>query len=196
MNMLAVGDSIIAGVGAKTQEYALVGQVASRLSVSLRSHVNWQAAGQVGDTATDLNNRLDQLPNHPIQIILLSVGVNDVTGLTSVSGWRRNLHRLLDRLQTQYPDARIVMAGLPPLQSFPLLPSPLRHLLGMRAQQLDRIAIEVIESKHRVHHVPVQFPDEGGRFANDGYHPSEQGYAEFADQILVHFLAGLESDKP
>ena len=46
--LLAIGDSIIAGVGASTLSKALVGQTAAALATSQRCRVHWQALGVSG----------------------------------------------------------------------------------------------------------------------------------------------------
>ena len=43
--LLAIGDSIVAGVGASELPKAMVGQTASALATSLECRVNWQALG-------------------------------------------------------------------------------------------------------------------------------------------------------
>ncbi len=191
IRLIAVGDSIIAGVGARDLARALVGQTAHYLSEHMDSRVDWWANGQVGATAADMLLQVDELPEIPADVILLSVGVNDVTGLTRLSTWRERLQVLINNLRSKYPNALLVMAGLPPLQSFPLLPAPLRNLLGMRASELDSIAIDIVSDIQRAVHLPVRFPESEGRFADDGYHPSEAGYREFGEQLSRHMSAHL-----
>ncbi len=48
LRLLAIGDSIIAGVGASTMDKALVGRTAESLAALLGRAVTWQAIGRSG----------------------------------------------------------------------------------------------------------------------------------------------------
>ena len=85
--------------------------------------------------------------------------------------------------------SEIAVAGLPPLHDFPLLPQPLRATFGMRARVLDDVARQVIADCENALHVPVDFEPEPERFAPDGYHPSEIGYAEFGRHMAEGLLS-------
>lgn len=187
--LLAVGDSIIAGVGATVLSRALVGQTAEAISSSLRCCVSWQAHGASGYTSAKILQRLvPNLPDGPADYIIVSVGVNDITGLTSLRKWRENLSLLLENLRTHSPDAAIAVAGMPPLHGFPLLPQPLRAAFGMRGRIFDDAARSVVARFPNTVHVPLDFDPEPHQFALDGYHPSEESYSEFgrymADGLL------------
>jgi lysophospholipase L1-like esterase len=178
--LLAVGDSIIAGVGAKQLSRALVGQTATALSTSLNCRVMWQAFGVSGYSSTQVLDRLvPELPYDTLYYIIVSVGVNDITGLTTLRKWRQNLSALLDRLQAHSPGAAIAVAGIPPLHGFPLLPQPLRATFGMRARSFDEVVSDVIKRRPNAVHVPFDFDPEPHQFAPDGYHPSEESYLDF-----------------
>lgn len=184
LRLLAIGDSIIAGVGASTLDNALVGQTARFLAVSLQRAVAWHAIGRSGiDSSGVLADLLPSLPAERADVFLVSVGVNDVTSLTRTSTWRRNLDALLDSLARHSPDAVIAVAGLPPLHVFPLLPQPLRALIGFRGESLDRVAREMIAAHPAALHVRVEFSSRDDRFCADGFHPSEASYVDFGQAM-------------
>ncbi len=68
------------------------------------------------------------------------------------------------------------------MDKFPLLPQPLRSLLGLRSRTFDQIVQRVAQSEWAIH-VPVQIKPDRNKFAGDGYHPSESGYADFGEAI-------------
>lgn len=188
--LLAIGDSIIVGVGASELCKALVGQTAKAIADSKDCCVSWQALGASGyDSARVLKRLVPELPGIPFDYVIVSVGVNDVTGLTSLRRWRNNISQLIQALQAHSPRALIGLTGLPPLSGFPLLPQPLRATLGMRGRILDKIARQVAGAYQNTRHVALDFEPGPDTFAADGYHPSEESYAEFghqmADQLLV-----------
>ena len=120
--------------------------------------------------------------------IIVSIGVNDITGLTPIRTWRRNLATLLDVLERHSPDALIAVAGIPPLHVFPLLPQPLRAAFGMRGRVFEGASRSVLNSYERSSLVPLNFEPHPSQFAPDGYHPSEESYAEFAEHIAERLL--------
>ena len=191
LSFLAIGDSIIAGVGAESHQTSIVGQTAKALSARLNRAVHWQAIGLKGaDTQIVLDQLLPQLPKQSADFILISVGVNDTTGLHSGFRWRYNLHRLLSLLRQHSPQAKIALTGLPPMGEFPLLPQPLRSVLGLRAKTLDHIAIEVLADNAALH-VPVVMDADPLNFCGDGFHPSEHGYRQFG-QTIADALTALQ----
>lgn len=187
--LLAIGDSIIAGVGATTLSRALVGQTANALAISLGSCVEWQALGISGYNSEKVLNRLvPKLPDVPVDYVILSVGVNDVTGLTTLPQWRQNMNLLVARLQTHSPNAVVAVAGLPPLHGFPLLPQPLRAVFGMRSRSLDEELRKILHGLPNCVYVPLDFDPDPSKFAPDGYHPSEESYAEYGRQMADELI--------
>ena len=186
VRLLAIGDSIVAGVGAESISRAMVGQTASALSERCGVRVQWQAIGQTGMTASRfLATRLDALPGQKPDYVVVSLGVNDVTSLSTIARWQRNLHRLFDALAERYPDTQVVFAGMPPLRGFPLLPEPLRAWVGMRGEAFDRASVKVVGAFENVCHVPIEFDTDPAAFADDGFHPNEASYAIYGDEMAT-----------
>ncbi len=190
MRLVAIGDSIIAGVGASELSKALVGRTAAALAAARSCRVSWQALGVSGyDSRKVIDELVPQLAEPAADYFIVSVGVNDITGLTSIDTWRRNLSLLLDRIREHSPDADIAVAGMPPMHGFPLLPQPLRAVIGMRARSFDAATKAVVDEYPASIHVPLDFEPEHHKFAPDGYHPSEESYVEFgwhmADALLM-----------
>jgi len=184
LHLLAVGDSIIDGVGAARIEDALPVQFARALSEQAGLSVHWQVEGQTGFDIADVIECLESISiPAPPDIILLSVGVNDVTGISTTGHWRKNLTGLLNSLSARWPGARIIFAGLPPMSMFPLPPQPLRFTLGLRAATLDRIAAEIIAGYPRAVHVPTQINPSDHSFCEDGFHPSPESCNLWAREL-------------
>jgi lysophospholipase L1-like esterase len=112
--------------------------------------VEWLAVGETGARATRVRTGLvEELPPGAFDIILVSVGVNDVTGLVRSGAWTREVGFLLDALRAHSPRAVVVMAGLPPMWGFPLLPRPLRYVFGVRAWTFDDLLRRVVAVRDR-----------------------------------------------
>ena len=192
LHLLAIGDSIIDGVGIDRFERSLPARFAVALAAARACRVYWRAEGTSGHDIGDVIRRLESLPGQPhADIVLISAGVNDVTGLTRTRRWRDSVQRLFAAVRTRWPGARILFAGLPPMARFPLPPQPLRFALGLRAATLDRIASEVAAQTPGALHVPTRIDPLVHDFCADGFHPSADSCNLWAQE-----LAGLLAEEP
>jgi len=188
VHLLAMGDSIIAGVGTGRMEYALPVQFARALAENQGCCVQWSVAGANGADITDLRERIRQLDGvHRADVILISIGVNDVTGLSSTRQWRVQIDALVAQLREKWPDAKVLFAGLPPMGRFPLPPQPLRFTLGLRAATLDAIAAARISVEAHMLHIPTDIDPVKQEFCEDGFHPSAQSCASWAKELAQRF---------
>jgi len=192
--LLAIGDSIIDGVGAGRREASLPVQFAAALAARAGRRVHWQVAGASGYDIRDVLDLLDGLQrDKPVDLVLLSVGVNDVTGLSSTRRWQHSLQRLLARIREHWPAAEVVFAGLPPMARFPLPPQPLRFALGLRAATLDRIAAEVLADYPGATHVPTRIDPRQHDFCEDGFHPSANSCTVWASELAALQLRSTQT---
>jgi lysophospholipase L1-like esterase len=188
LQLLALGDSIIAGVGTVTIENSFPVQFARALAGSRNCEVNWQVAGENGaDIARlrQLASRFDK--SQRADVILISIGVNDVTGLSSKRHWTSQLQGLLRDLECRWPTAHVILLGLPPMSRFPLLSNPLRFALGFRASVFDTIAARLVTGQANVVHVPTGTDPIHHEFCDDGFHPSAK-VCELWAEVLAQNL--------
>lgn len=191
LRVLAVGDSVIRGVGVERLSDGYVGQAVQALADDLGRAVDWSIHGRSGARAEHLlQEYLPALPLQSADVILLSVGVNDITGMTPLTLWRRRLQRLMAELQAHSPEAVIAVAGIPPLGEFPLLPEPLRFASGQRAKAFDRALERVVQEAGGVY-MSIEFDGRDGAFCSDGFHPSRESYAIFGRRMASLVLQRL-----
>jgi lysophospholipase L1-like esterase len=192
LRLLGLGDSIIAGVGIDVLANALPGRTAAALARHGGREVHWRAAGASGLRARQVAELFAQQAVHErLDVVLVSVGVNDVTGIGSTRRWQRDLARLLDAIHAAHAGALLVLAGLPPMDRFPLLPQPLRAAMGIRARTFDAIARELAAARDWVLHHPTTIDPERGAFAADGFHPGPQACARWAESLAQAVLPRL-----
>ena len=189
LHVLAVGDSVIDGVGCPSIEQALAGHFARELAAVFGREVHWRAIGRTGACARELGEVvLPQVPAGPWDLVLVSVGVNDVSGLTRSTVFRDRLLDFVDGLLSRAPRATVLLCGLPRMQHFPLLPQPLRFAAGLRAETLDALAAEVAKRRPRVLHEPTTYVPRRDEFAPDGYHANAETQGAWA-AVLARRLA-------
>lgn len=195
LNLLAIGESTVAGVGAKTHSEALTGQFAKHLSHMTSKSVQWHALGTSGITIKrTLQELVPNLPSEKMNVILVALGANDVFGLSSPRKFRRNLTMLLKVLREKYPDAQIFVANVPMVRDFIALPNPLRYILSRLAKLHHFNAMELISNLENV----VYFDDVkkvDDDFFSDGIHPSPKGYDLWSKAMVEFFVAYRSKNK-
>lgn len=187
LGILAVGDSIVAGVGVTSTSLALPARLAQALAPILSRCVHWHALGVNGQRSRALEASLGsaavQVPAP--DLVLISNGINDVTRPGRPALVLTRLQDAINAAQQQFPASKIVQLGLPPLGLFPALPAPLRQLLGARAAAIDAALADWIRPRERIHHMPFDEPANPEDFAQDGYHPNAGGVQRWAGHLAT-----------
>jgi lysophospholipase L1-like esterase len=192
LRLLGIGDSLIEGVGVSRAEDCLTACCAREFAAATGRAVAWRTVGRSGATSAGVLHRLAaRLPLDPVDLFLVSVGVNDVTALRRRRAWRDHLDALAALLARHSPDALAVFLGLPPLQRFPVLPSPLAQVLGLRARQLDDALNETLGAHPGARHFRFDFEARPEDFAPDGFHPSGESYARIAREVAARHAADI-----
>lgn len=190
LNLLALGDSIIAGVGTVRIDKSLPVQFAEALAATRACSVHWRIEGANGADISDLRQNIARLPREEAaDVILISIGVNDVTGLSSTRRWQSQVDQMILELRDKWPRAKVIFAGLPPMGQFPLPPQPLRFVLGQRAATLDSIAADIITRQNGMQHIPTDINPLAQEFCEDGFHPSAESCTYWASELAQRFEA-------
>ncbi|MFD9962983.1 SGNH/GDSL hydrolase family protein [Amycolatopsis sp. NPDC058986] len=181
IRLAVVGESTVDGVGAGSHEEALTGQLARVLADGGRP-VAWQAVGRTGANARVVRDELVPLVQ-PADVVVVALGVNDTIELHSAARYRRDLLEVVVSLRRRLGAIPIVLAGVPPMGCFPVLPRPLRSVLARRSGALDAAAAELAVLP-AVEYAPMS-PDllEAAAFADDRFHPGPTGYRRWAEHL-------------
>jgi len=186
ISLLVVGDSSAAGVGAATQDEALLGHLVRLLA---REHeVRFRLVARTGLTTPHILKLLGEMPAATFDLAVTSLGVNDTTRLREPQDFVADQEALLKLLQDKFGARRVVVTGLPPMHLFPALPRPLRWVLGRRARQLDTALARLLESIPGATHLDSAFTRDAGLMAPDGFHPGPELYRTWADRAVEILL--------
>lgn len=191
LSLLILGDSAAAGVGASTQSQALSGQLVTALGDDFR--VSWKLIAQTGDKAGDTAAKLQMLSPEKFDVVVTSIGVNDVTHGTNARKWIDQQGRIVELLLSKFQSQHIMLSSVPPMHLFPALPQPLRWYLGERAGQFNRLLKEFAAGSKRCEFVAIDFPLETAYMAADGFHPGPLAYAVWAKHVAAVILRRLTS---
>lgn len=188
VELLAIGESTVAGVGVKTHEQALTGQFSRHLSEQNGRSVNWEAFGVSGITVRRaINELIPKLPSREIDVVVIALGANDVFSLSSPKKYLRDMKELIEILREEYPEAKIFLANVPMVRDFIALPNPLRFLLSRLAKFHHFNTIDMVKNMRCVFY----FEDVGrvdDDFFSDGIHPSAIGYDLWSKAMVEFFL--------
>ena len=106
LRLLVAGDSGAAGVGAPTQDQALCGQLVRCLS---QHHtVQWCVLAANGLDSPGLLKLLEEAPSARFDVVVLSIGANDATGLLSPLRWAHWQNRLAALIDHRFEPVLLV----------------------------------------------------------------------------------------
>ena len=178
LRLLIAGDSAAAGVGVDHQDEALSGQLQALLTP--RFDLHWELMARTGHTTADLLERLHATPPRPLDLVVLSLGVNDVTGLVPLRRWMQQQRALATLLKQRFEARQVLVAAVPPMGQMLAMPQPLRWVMGRRAALLNAALVHALRDQG--HCQILQLPSTGlpGALARDGFHPGASTYRAWA----------------
>lgn len=201
IELLLLGDSLAAGLGAERRKETLGGRIAKSIARRLLRPVRLRTAAVVGSESAALAGQLDRLPaGYRADIAVIVVGGNDVTHLVPPRSAAAELEKAIVRLQEH--GTPVVVGTCPDLGTLQPVPQPLRTLLSRMSH---RLALEQTRVAWRTGAVPVDLrqavgptfreqPDE--MFSLDRFHPSAAGYRRTAEALLPAVETALSSLAP
>jgi hypothetical protein len=178
LGILIIGDSSAAGVGASHQDTALLGQLVNNLKKHF--HLSWTLIARTGAQTQDLSKMLDSAEfGNTVDIVVTSLGVNDVTSLQGAKHWLNEQNKLHQYCFQTLGAKHVIVSGMPPMHRFPLLPQPLRWIMGNRAKEFYCLqAINIGKCANKTYE-PLAFDMNKSAMAIDGFHPGPLIYHQW-----------------
>lgn len=196
VELLVVGDSIAAGLGADDARGTLGARLARKLSKRTDRAVRLRTIAQVGAESSMLAEQLDDLPvDYRPDIAVVIVGGNDVTHRVPIETSIAHLQDCIERLQEL--DAAVVVGTCPNLGALRAVPQPLRSLGAWASRQLAQAqrTMALSQGAYVVSLAEVAGPffitNPEEMFSLDRFHPSALGYKRTATAMLPSLLAAL-----
>ncbi|MCU0490174.1 MAG: SGNH/GDSL hydrolase family protein [Chloroflexaceae bacterium] len=182
---VALGDSTVDGVGATKPGQGYVGQLAERLGQTYPA-LETSNLGVSGATAADVvAGQLEAAVSRQPDLVTLSIGPNDIIQGRTAAAFERDMAVVFQRLQTE-TEAVVVVNLLPDLAVVPIIPPAQRESvrgithqfndsLRRAAQPYDITLVDLYTPSQQ------QVPNNPALLSADGFHPSDIGYARWAD---------------
>jgi lysophospholipase L1-like esterase len=184
--VLVAGDSSAAGVGVEHQDRAVVGHFLRTLERHRAGPIAWCLRAKSGLTTRGVHALLAADPPSPVDVAVVISGVNDV--VDQIPARRAVAHRaaLADWLLERGLAHHVVFAPLPPMHQFPLLPEPLRRVLGADARRHDDALARWAATRGDVSHATIELELNIETMASDGFHPGEPVYRACGEALALH----------
>lgn len=184
LSILIVGDSAAAGVGVEHQDDALLGHVLDQLKAQFS--ISYYLHAKTGHTSLQVIQSLAQIENQHYDVVMSSVGVNDVTKLTSAKKWIKQQEDLYRQINHKFSPQLIIATGVPPMDQFPALPNPLAWLFGQYANKMNQQLSKFVLTQTNMQWIQYdmqQYQHLQLEMARDGFHPSKEVYEFWARQV-------------
>lgn len=200
LNLLAVGESSISGVGVERHADSIVGSLASALASRTDSCVRYEVVAKSGYDAAKVHDLLlPQLPAERPDLVLLGLGGNDAFQANTPARFLRHTRRVLDHLRARYPEVPIVLLTVPPIYDFIGFTRLLRVFLGGLARLFGKCLTHLTQQYDNLHYFDEELslrrfqelvgrPSRPVEFFSDGVHPTALTYRIWADELSKYVL--------
>ena len=185
--ILFFGDSITAGYGVG-EENAFPAFIQQKID-SLDWHYKAVNGGLSGETSAGGLSRIDWMLRQPVSVFVLELGGNDGLRGIDLDATKKNLQKIIDKVEAKYPNASIVITGMQvPPNLGPDYTSRFKGIYPELAEENDAILI------------PYLLDELGGDsdlMQSDGIHPTKAGHrllAEKAWEVLKPILQSKKED--
>ena len=123
---------------------------------------------------------------------MVSLGVNDVTRQIPLNRWLNQTATFLDLLTSKFAAKHIYSTNLPPMGEFPVLPQPLRKVIGLRVDRFERAMANYQATRPEITRLNLELPLDPTLMASDGYHPGPDIYALWAQETAKAILGDFK----
>lgn len=182
---VALGDSTGAGVGAREAGYVtrLFKRIEERRPGSKLNNLCVSGA----DTDDVVRAQLERGVALNPDLVTVGIGINDIGHGLTLDQFAKNYEQILSTLKEK-TRARIVVTNIPDISSAPRIPGPARAEYQRQIIQFSR-RLEEIATLHGVTVFDIytvttrELASHPEYFSSDGFHPSDAGYAMWAEQM-------------
>ncbi len=187
---VAIGDSSVEGVGASHHTKSYPSLIFEKIKLTYPKG-EYHNLGKSGDRIEHVvKKQLPQVLELKPNLVTVSIGVNDIRGRVKLSDFEKDLMYLVSTLQNK-TDAKIIINNIPDFSALPTLPIYIRIASKILIHRFNR-SIEKISDNLNITLVDIfkvsrYFCKQWKKFiSNDGLHPSDAGYALWAETIIAN----------
>jgi lysophospholipase L1-like esterase len=202
LRLLALGESTFAGVGVDQQQDAITSIIGKTLQEQSGRTVEWNVIARSGYNAKQVLERLvPKIPAQDYDFIVIGLGGNDTFELNRPLRWKQQMTELVEQLNNEFPNSKIVIANLPPVGDFPAFPKSFQLLLGGLVRLHASVISDLPHCIANTHYINRLFTLDAWNdriegdvssadLFSDGVHPSALTYRLWGEDI-GEYCAGL-----
>jgi lysophospholipase L1-like esterase len=195
LTYVVLGDSTAAGQGGDYDQGIAV-STARELGKDHRvSMTNLAVSGaRTRDVLRDQLAAAERI--HP-NLVLISLGANDVIHLTLLGSVRRDLQQIVRGLKLSDPSVAIVVTGSPDMGAPPRIPRLLRPVASWRTRAINQL-FTAVAADEGLSFAPIAletgplFRSDHSLFFSDRFHPNDRGYATWIPILNRALAAALK----
>jgi lysophospholipase L1-like esterase len=154
--------------------------------------VRWSLHAQSGLSTQQVHALLRGRSLMRSDLAVVVTGVNDVLELVSPQRALRHRQLLADWLLAQAGVEHVLFTPLPPMHRFPLLPQPLRRIIGDDARSHNDALARWAATRDDVSFVPIELELAAEHMAHDGFHPGEPVYRHCGEAVAAFIAHRVE----
>lgn len=200
INIMCIGESTIAGVGAKFHKDAFAGSFAKELSDQLQKSVTWKVYAKSGYTvkkiATKIIPTITEVKN---DLIIIGIGGNEAFTLNSPKNFKKEIQLLINLLKNKYPETPIAFTNMPPIKGFPAFTKSIKFVIGNLVEILGRTLQKIAKEHDNVFYNEEiitlekwkkrnKLKGDVSLFFSDGVHPSTLTYQVWGKEMANFVL--------
>ncbi|GAA4397229.1 SGNH/GDSL hydrolase family protein [Tsukamurella soli] len=200
IRLMIFGDSTACGLGCNDAEETPGVRLARGVAEATGQRVQLSTKAIVGATSRGLGGQIDAMlvAGPPPTVAVILIGANDVTAMNGIEASARRLGRGVRKLRAE--GSAVVVGTCPDIGVISAIPQPLRSLIrryGLRLAARQRAHVKAAGGRP----VPLsllatQFLQAPERMLSaDHFHPSAEGYALAAEELLPAVLEGVGEQK-
>jgi lysophospholipase L1-like esterase len=201
LTFAVLGDSTAVGQGGEYKQGIAVSSANYIANTTGKSVALQNFAVSSARVADVLQKQLaDALELEP-DVVLLAMGANDVTHLTSFDTVKNDTNAIIASLKKSNPKVKIVLTGSPQMGSVPRFVWPVDILASSRTKQINSVFIAIATADSQVVLAPIAndtgdyFAQHPELFAVDKFHPNTKGYAVWNPTLQRAFSVLLTAQR-
>lgn len=187
LNYLVLGDSTSVSQGGDYQQGYVV---STATELAKKYQVTYKNVGVSGAVTSDvLNDQMPKVGDFKPDLVLIAIGSNDVTHLTSLESIKSDMQKTIDELKSINPEVKIVLTGSADMGTIIRFAWPLRQIAGIQTRRVNKVIVKLAQTNsvtfaYIARDTGPVFKDHHEYFAQDNFHPNNEGYAVWTSVLI------------
>lgn len=187
---VAIGDSSVEGLGATSPDRTYPAIIFAAVKKYYKQAYFYNLGRLDSDAHDVIIEQLDKAISLTPNLVTISLGTNDIRHKRGIIEFEQDLQAILSRLKNE-TTAVVVINTIPDLSQAPIVKKLIKHLSRVLVRRFNKRIIRQAE-KHGA--ILVDLFEMTSMYAashpemlsEDGFHPSDFGYALWANSVLHH----------